>query len=234
MPTTVVNPSKWALITGQSSAVFTTARENGSSVANNSTGDTSVAIRYSVTSGRGADTHVFNRSYYYFDLSSAPDLSGLTTASLDINGYINADGKVIIVSSSAFGGDGSSNATTGEFYTSLDYSQPYSDTNGQQWVTGTNSFDLDTSHVINYLKTNPDAFILSIIDYTNDYGNTAGAATIIRNEGIARSDHPSGVDLTLITPATSDIDNINGVTYNTNVRFNSILLSDITSINGVT
>lgn len=233
MPTTVVNPSKWATITGQSSAVFTTARENGSSVSNNSPSDTSVGIRYSVQSGRGADTHAFNRSYYYFDLSSAPDLSGLTTASLDINGYVNADGKVIIVSSSAFGGDGSSNATTGEFYTSLDYSQPYSDTNGQQWVTGSNSFDLDTSHVINYLKSNPNAFILSIIDYTNDYGNTIGSATINRNEGVKLSDHPSGVDLTLITPDTTNIDNINGVSYNINNRFSGVLLSGIGKINGI-
>ena len=233
MPTTVVNPTKWALIGGVSSGTFSTARETGFNVFNNITLDQSLAIKYSATSGRGSLTHNFGRTFYYFDLSSTPDLTNLTTASLEINGYVNADARVIIVSSSAFGGDGSSNATTGEFFTSLDYNQPYSATTGQDWSTGTNTFELDTSHVLTYLKSNPDAFIFALIDRTNDYTNTASTVAVANNEGIKFSDHASGVELTLITPATSDIDNINGVAYNTNNRFNGVLFSDIGKINGV-
>ena len=236
MPTTVVNPTKWAKITGQGASGvggFTTARTTGQSVSNNSTVDNATAVYHAALSGRGSTSYYFNRSYYYFDLSSTPDLSGLTTASLDINGVTFAESKVIIVSSSAFGGDGSSNATTGEFYTSLDYSQPYTNTSGQQWNVGANSFDLDTTAAVTYLKTNPDAFILAIIDYTHDYGNTAGTPDLTKREGIKFSDHASGVELTLITPATTTIDNINGVTYNTSNRFNGVLLSDIGKLNGI-
>ena len=234
MPTTVVNPTKWAFMGSLSSGTFSTARQTGFSVSNNPSGDINTAIRYSAASGRGSLTHAFNRTFYYFDLSSTPDLTNLTTASLEINGYVNADARVIIVSSSAFGGDGSSNATTGEFFTSLDYNQPYTTTTGTQWTTGANTLELNTSHVLTYLKSNPDAFILALIDRTNDYTNTASTVAVSNREGIKFSDHASGVELSLVTPATSDIDNINGVAYNANVRFNSILLSDITSINGVT
>lgn len=237
MATTIVNPTKWAKITGQATSGvggFTTARTTAGSVLNNPTSDNDTAIYYSALSGRGSTTYYFNRSYYYFDLSSTPDLTNLTTASLDINGVSFAESKVVIVSSSAFGGDGSSNATTGEFYTSLDYSQPYTDTNGQQWNIGANSFDLDTADVLTYLKSNPDAFTFAIIDYTHDYGNTSGTPNIIKREGIKFSDHASSVELTLITPAaTSNIDNINGVAYNASNRFNGVLLSGIGNINGV-
>lgn len=233
MPTTVVNPTKWARIGGVSSGTFSTARETGFNVVNNLTTDQSLAIRYAASAGRGSLTHNFARTFYYFDLSSSPDLTNLTTASLDINGYVNADARVIIVSSSAFGGDGSSNATTGEFFTSLDYNQPYSATTGQDWSTGTNTFELNTSHVLTYLKSNPDAFIFALIDRTNDYSNTASTVAVGNNEGIAFSDHPSGVDLTLITPDTTNIDNINGVSYNINNRFSGVLLSGIGKINGI-
>lgn len=236
MATTVVNPSKWAKITGLAGTGvggFTTARENGSSVSNNSTVDNATAVYYAALAGRGSTTYYFNRSYYYFDLSSTPDLTNLTTASLDINGVTFAESKVIIVSSSAFGGDGSSNATTGEFYTSLDYSQPYTNTSGQQWNVGANSFDLDTADVLTYLKSNPDAFIFAIIDYTHDYGNTSGTPDITKREGIKFSDHASGVELTLITPDTTNIGKINGIEYNANHRFNGVLLSDVGKLNGI-
>lgn len=233
MATTVVNPTKWAFMGSVSSGTFSTARQTGFSVSNNPSGDVSTAIKYSAASGRGSLTHAFNRTFYYFDLSSTPDLTNLTTASLEINGYVNADARVIIVSSSAFGGDGSSNATTGEFFTSLDYNQPYTTTTGTQWTTGANTLELNTSHVLTYLKSNPDAFILAFIDRTNDYSNTASTVAVNNREGIQFSDHASGVELSLVTPATSDIDNINGVAYNVNARFSSILLSDISKINGI-
>lgn len=234
MPTTVVNPTKWARIAGAGSATFSTARQTASSVFNNPVSDSSQAIMYTSTSGRGTRTHAFNRTFYYFDLSGVSNLANLTTASLDVNGYVNADSKVIIISSSAFGGDGSSNATTGEFFTSLDYSEPYTDTGGKQWVTGTNTFDLNTANVETYLKSSPDAFIFAIIDYNNDYLNAISLSDLENYEGISFSDHASGVELTLVTETTTTIDNINEVAYNTNNRFNGVLFSDIGNLNGVT
>jgi len=189
MPTTVVNPTKWARIFGAGSATFSTARQNGSSVLNNTSTNSDRAIMYTSLSSRGTRVHTFNRTFYYFDLSGVSNLANLTTASLDINGYVNADSKVIIVSSSAFGGDGSSNATTGEFFTSLDYSKPYTDTSGKQWVTGTNTLDLNTANVENYLKSEPDAFIFAIIDYNNDYLNAASLSDLENYEGISFTDH---------------------------------------------
>ena len=232
MPTTVVNPTKWARILGAGSGTFSTARQNGSSVLNNTSTDSDRAIMYTSTSGRGTRVHAFSRTFYYFDLSGVSNLANLTTASLDINGYVNADSKVIIVSSSAFGGDGSSNATTGEFFTSLDYSKPYTDTGGKQWVTGTNTLDLNTANVLTYLKSEPDAFIFAIIDYNNDYLNAESLSDLENYEGISFSDHASGVELTLVTETT--IGNINGVAYNANNRFNGVLFSDIGNLNGVT
>ena len=233
MPTTVVNPTKWASMSSVSSGTYSTARQTGFSVSNNPSGDSNTAIRYAAASGRGSLTHAFNRTFYYFDLSSTPDLTNLTSASLSLKGYVNANARVIIVSSSAFGGDGSSNATTGEFFTSLDYNQPYSATTGQDWSTGTNTFELDTSHVLTYLQSNPNAFILAFIDRTNDYSNTASTVAVNNREGIQFSDHAGGVELTLEYLATSNIDNINGVAYNANARFNGVLLSDVSKINGI-
>jgi len=236
MATTIVNPSKWAKIAGQAAAGvggFTTARTTGNSVQNNSTVDSSIAIKYGATSGRGSTTHSFIRSYYYFDISGVSDLANLTSAAVDIPGYVNASSKVIIVSSSAFGGDGSSNATTGEFFTSIDYAQPYTDTNGQLWVTGTNSFDLDTNPVITYLKSEPDAFIFTIVDFNNDYGNSAGSPTIQNFEGISFSGHASNVELTLITDS-SNIDKINRIAVANIDQWGGTSFSNVASINGVT
>lgn len=233
MPTTVVNPTKWASIASVASGTYSTARQTGFSVSNNPSSDSNTAIRYAASAGRGSLTHAFNRTFYYFDLSSTPDLTNLTTASLSLKGYVNADARVIIVSSSAFGGDGSSSATTGEFFTSLDYNQPYSATTGQDWSTGTNTFELDTSHVITYLQSNPDAFIFAFIDRTNDYTNTASTVAVSNREGIQFSDHAGGVELTLTYLTATDIDNINGVAYNDNVRFSGVQLSGISKINGI-
>ena len=178
MPT--LSTSKTGVGVGQSSTTFATARQNGSSVTSNPGSTFSTAIKYAASAGRGSLTHSMRRTFLYFDTSG---LTGtISNTSLNIRGNTNNSADVIVLKSTAFGGDGSSNLTTSDFFSTINYSTAYSSEYDSWTATGDNDIDLNST--ANTDIQNNDAFICVIVEHTNDFGNTAASSATSNESGI--------------------------------------------------
>ena len=175
----LIETDKAGYIIGQASTTFATARQNGSSVVPAPTTNQPIAISYTATSGRGSLTHAMRRTFLYFDTSG---LTGtISNASLNIEGVTNHAADVIVLKSTAFGGDGGTALATSDFFSTIDFSTAYS--SEYDWVVGTNDIDLNSG--ANTDIQNNSAFICAIVEHDKDYSNSAAtSATSIQN-GIA-------------------------------------------------
>ena len=227
MPT--LNTSKTGVGIGQSSATFATARQNGSSVTSNPGGSFSTAIKYGASAGRGSLTHNMRRTFLYFDTSG---LTGtISNTSLNIRGDTNESADVIVLKSTAFGGNGSSNLTTSDFFSTIDYSTAYSSEYDSWDASGDNDISLNST--ANTDIQNNDAFICAIVQHTNDFSNTAATSAAVRESGIN-----FGVTITLTyteaaASGPANLTSLNGIAKASITNVNTIALGSITSINGV-
>tara|TARA_B100002019_G_C21127454_1_gene526524 strand:- start:184 stop:870 length:687 start_codon:yes stop_codon:yes gene_type:complete len=227
MPT--LNASKTGIGIGSSSTTFATARENGSTVMVNQTNQQDRAISYTGIAGRGALTHNMRRTFLYFDTSG---LTGtISNTSLNIRGVTNDSADVIVLKSTAFGGDGSSNLNTSEFFSSIDYSTAYSSEYDSWTATGDNDISLNST--ANTDIQNNNAFICAIVEHTNDFGNTAASSATQNNAGI---NFAVTITLTYTEAAASgpaNLTSLNGIAKASITSANTITLANITSINTV-
>ena len=227
MPT--LNTSKTGTAIGQSSATFATARQNGFSVQANPTNNQVTAIAYTANAGRGSITHGIRRTFLYFDTSG---LTGtISNTSLNIVGNTNDSADVIVLKSTAFGGDGSSNLATSDFFSSIDFSTAYSSEYDSWTATGTNNINLNST--ANTDIQNNDAFICAIVEHTNDFSNTAASSTTTSQAGIAFG---TTVTLTYTETAASgpaNLTSLNGIAKASITSANTITLANITSINTI-
>ena len=227
MPT--LNTSKTGVGLGQSSTTFATARQNGSSVTSNPGGTFSTAIQYTGTSGRGSLTHNIRRTFLYFDTSG---LTGtISNTSLNIRGNTNESADVIVLKSTAFGGDGSSNIVASDFFSTIDFNTAYSSEYDSWDASGDNDISLNST--ANTDIQNNDAFICAIVEHTNDFGNTAATSAVSRQAGIN-----FGVTITLTyteaaASGPANLTSLNGIAKASITNVNTIALGSITSINGV-
>ena len=226
MPT--LNTSKTGVGLGQSSTTFATARQNGSSVTSNPGGAFSTAIQYTGTSGRGSLTHNIRRTFLYFDTSG---LTGtISNTSLNIRGVTNNSADVIVLKSTAFGGDGSSNLVASDFFQSIDYSTVYG--TYTSWdASGDN--DISLSSTANTNIQNNDAFICALVESTHDFNNTPSGIATTKQAGIN-----FGVTITLTyteaaASGPANLTSLNGIAKASITNVNTIALGSITSINGV-
>mgnify|MGYP003130450340 CR=1 FL=1 len=212
-----IDASKAGYIIGQASATFATSWQDGSSVVYGPTTNQPIAISYTATSGRGSLTHAMRRTFLYFDTSG---LTGtISNASLNIEGVTNHTADVIVLKSTAFGGDGGTALATSDFFSTIDFSTAYS--SEYDWVVGTNDIDLNST--ANTDIQNDDAFICAIVEHDKDYSNTAATSATSRQNGIAFG---TTITLTYTEAAASGPANL--------TSFNSIAKASITSINGIT
>lgn len=227
MPT--LNTSKTGIGIGQASATFATARQNGSSVTANPGSANSTAISYTGTSGRGSLTHAMRRTFLYFDTSG---LTGtISNTSLNIRGNTNESADVIVLKSTAFSGDGSSNLSTSEFFSSIDYSTAYSSEYDSFNASGDNDISLNST--ANTDIQNNDAFICVIVQHTNDFSNTAASTAVSRQSGIAFN---VPITLTYTEAAASgpaNLTSLNGIAKASITNVNTITVANITSINTI-
>ena len=224
MPT--LNTSKTGVGLGQSSTTFATARQNGSSVTSNPGGTFSTAIQYTGTSGRGSLTHNIRRTFLYFDTSG---LTGtISNTSLNIRGNTNESADVIVLKSTAFGGDGSSNIVASDFFSTIDFSTAYSSEYDSWDASGDNDISLNST--ANTDIQNNDAFICAIVEHTNDFGNTAATSAVSRQAGI---NFGVTITLTYTEAASSNITSLNGIARASITSFNTIALASINQINGI-
>ena len=225
MPT--LNASKHGVGTSQASATFATVRQNASSVTTNQTGTNN--IQYLASAGRGSLTHQIKRTFLYFDTSG---LTGtISNTSINIAGSTNESADVIVLKSTAFGGDGSSNLASSEYFSSIDFSTAYSSEYNSWTATGTNNISLNST--ANTDIQNNDAFICAIVEHTNDFNNTAASSATSNQAGVNFS---TTITLTYTEAAASgpaNLTSLNGVAKASITSANTITLANITSVNTI-
>tara|TARA_R110001583_G_scaffold4575_4_gene26234 strand:+ start:73 stop:756 length:684 start_codon:yes stop_codon:yes gene_type:complete len=223
-----INASKAGYVVGQSSTTFATARQNGTSAITAPSSAQNAVIRYNATAGRGSLTHNMRRTFLYFDTSG---LTGtISNASLNIEGEQNHDIDVIVLKSTAFGGDGGTTLASSDFFSTIDYSTAYS--SAQDWVTETNDIDLNST--ANADIQNDDAFICALVESTGDYSNTAATSASDKNAGI---DFGTTITLTYTEAAAAsgpaNLTSYNGIAKASITSINGITMANITTLNGI-
>ena len=225
MPT--LNASKHGVGTSQASATFATTRQNASSVTTNQTGTNN--IQYLASAGRGSLTHQIKRTFLYFDTSG---LTGtISNTSINIAGSTNESADVIVLKSTAFGGDGSSNLASSDYFSSIDFNTAYSSEYDSWTATGTNNISLNST--ANTDIQNNDAFICAIVEHTNDFNNTAASSATSNQSGVNFS---TTITLTYTEAAASgpaNLTSLNGVAKASITSANTITLANITSVNTI-
>ena len=157
---------------GAANSNFNTARTgNAASVTDGITGNQSLIVQYFQSSGRGGGTIRFKRVFLHFNTSGITGT--LTAAHIDITGYgssSSTDADTIMLKSTAFGGDGGTALATSDFYSTTDYSTPYSTELTSFTHSGNNEYTL-TAAALADIKNN-DNFTLALVEHDADYSNT--------------------------------------------------------------
>lgn len=208
---------------------FTKQRETGSAISTNPTGNEPIAFSFLRSSDRVTTNYKFYRTFIYFDTSQIT--STVSAASIEIEGEQFGTGDYIIVSSSAFGGDGGSTLSILDYFKSINYSAPYS-SEFTSWNTSANNSLTLNSTALSDIENN-NYFICVIIDHDYDYNNSSGTGIITNNHGIA-----FGTTITLeVTTAgagPANVSKVNGVAAASISKWSGTTWGDITSLDGVT
>ena len=119
-------------------------------------------------SGRGADQFRVHRSFFWFDTSAISTTVSSATLKLKFLTTREGSANAIVVASTAFGGDGGSTLSDGDF-DALDFGTAYTS-------------EIDTSNTSTYTSItlnatalsamqNQDVLIIALINYAYDYNN---------------------------------------------------------------
>lgn len=233
MPT--LSLSKWGKALRASQTTHTAARDTQAGTqhtANPTTDDSAVpSVNYSVSSGRGSLTYSLSRSFFYFDTSG--NTGTISNARIRVKGSGTANSDVIVVKSTAFGGDGSANLDADDFG-NVNFSTTYS-SEFTSWAADGSNLDITLNSTAETDIQNNSAFICAIIQYDNDQQNVDPGAALTGGSGVKWS---ANADFALIFDETSDsgptkVDKIGKYTKSQIATFDGFALSSIASINGV-
>ena len=196
-------------------------------------------------SGRGGgNTFRVERSFMYFDTSGITGT--VASAKFELVGSTAADGSVIAVKSTAFGGDGGTALSTADFdampgWTDgasqagnvTNYSAAFESTSDTWSVVSQNNLT-GTSDLLVDMKNN-DVVIVCFLDYTNDYLNVTPTSTGTTNLGIRFHEASSEgqrprIDYTLATGYSHDV---LGLAAASIAEVNTVAIADIAELNGL-
>ena len=171
MPT--LNSTRDGYIIGKQNTTFSTARTTvGTATANESSSSSSVfAVQF--FTGRGG-IHRFTRLYAHFDTSGITGTVSNITLTIH-GGTSTSTADVIVLKSSAFGGDGGTALATSDFYSEIDYASTYSSEYTTTWATGANDIPL-TGRAETDMQDDDD-FTIAIVNHDRDYSNSDGSST---------------------------------------------------------
>jgi len=225
-----LNASKWGFITTGNQTSFVAARgATTGTVTVNPTTSQYPTIEYSKLAGRsrGSYNYKVTRTFYYFDTSGIT--STVSSATINIKDYgVFANADVIVVPSTAFSGDGSTNlvgADINNITYNTDYSLLFS-----SWSTGNNSITL-RSQALSDIENN-DYFICAVIEHGHDYLNAEDLATGGYNNGVDFST-TAYLDYTVAATGPANITSVKGIAKANIASINTIAIADISSINSV-
>jgi len=226
-----LNASKWGFITSNNQSSQTAARDATTGAATaNPTNSQNAPIEYVRLAGRGFGSSVYRvtRTFYYFDTSGITGtLTGTTT--LNIKGTTVANADIIVVPSTAFSGDGSTNLANADI-NNISFNTSYaSQTTGWTNNNSNNALSLRSPAAADI--QNNDYFICAVIQYDNDYLNIDPGTTVGQlNNGI---NFGTTAYLDYQVASSSDITSLNGIARASITSFNTIALANIDQINGI-
>ena len=235
MPVTQINSTREALAAATYQPDWFSARDavNASGVINYSSPST-VGSAFSVSwqFGRNGPEYNVIRSYFYFDLST---ISGTITA-IDLyiraqNGGLNNINVAISGNGLAFGGNGSSALTPGEFDINGGMQNDYINNQGVGWSAGSyQQFSLNANAITD--ATNNQFLILQVIDFDFDYfNNDPTPVGPININGGFQAFFPNYLSVT--TAAAGYPNNVMGVTSANIDNVIGISTSNINNVIGV-
>ena len=228
---------------GQSSWANARDASTGSTI--NTTNTSYTGATYVIRgSGRGGGAfYSVYRSFLFFDTSGIT--ANVASATLSIYGTsATPDGSIIVVKSTAFGGDGGTALAAGDIGAIAGWSAGSSlagsaTVYGAQKLTSAwnqnayNDFTA-TSDLLADMKNN-NVVIICLMDYTNDYLNSALTSNALLNIGAWYS-NSSGtskdpkIDYTL---ATGYANNVNGVAAANISKVMGVATASISKVNGI-
>lgn len=223
-----LNASKSGRLSTLSKGSHAAARDlttAGSTVVNPSSGTFSNAIRYSLTAGRKGASYNIARSFYYFDTSGIT--GNVSGASVNIMGAAEETANVILVPSTAFGGDGSADIVAADF-DNLTFDSSYSSV-FTGWDDGANNSLILKTTATNFIRDN-DYFICAVIEAGYDYADTdPGSATENRN-GI---NYGTAAYLDYTEASSGYTHNVLGVAAASIGEINSVAIANVGKVIGV-
>ena len=221
-----LNASKWGHIVSSNYTTHAAARGASSgftATVNPTTTQTSIAYRRFTARGRGNNFYQIRRSFYYFDTSGITGT--VSSATLNIRGGTGSS-DVIVVASTAFSGDGSTNIATSDYgnvaFSTLE-SNAYT-----SWTNSNNSITLLAGARTKIQNNN--AFIVAVLQYNNDQQNVDSIGNI---EQVNQTNFATTAYLDYAVTAPSDITSLNGIARASITSFNTIALASIDQINGI-
>lgn len=172
MPTTELTASRWGEVGVSSKASHALARDasTGDFANINPTGINLTPTSY-IYNGRSS-TYSIDRFFAYYDASNL-NIDTVSSATIKIRtGTLTNSARLIIASSSAFGGDGSTDISTSDYSSWTDLSF-YSVNNGTPFATNTTGSLSLLSNARTDLENN-GGLIIGIIDFDYDAGDVDG------------------------------------------------------------
>ena len=226
---TTVNASRAGNIIAFNSN-FTTARQTAGTVADG-TFSVNDAISYQFSAGRGGGTHRFRRSYFHFDVSAITGV--VSSLTLNLRGNTNTSSDLIVLKSTAFGGDGGTALSSTDYFTNVDFSTAYS-AEVTSWSTSANAITLNSTAESD-IQNNND-FIVALVNHNNDFSNSAAGSSTTQNSGLNLSSLSNASLIFTETAAASgpaNLTSLNNIAKASITSFNTITLANIDEINTV-
>ena len=226
---TTINSSRVGNAIGFNSN-FTTARQTANTVSDGTFSNTA-AISYQFSAGRGGGTHRFQRSFIHFDVSSVTGT--VSSAQLRLLGNTNTSSDLIVLKSTAFGGDGGTALSSTDYFTNTDYSTAYS-AEVTSWSTTSNNITLNSTAESD-IQNNND-FIVAIVNHNNDFSNSAAGSSTTQNSGLNLSSLSNARLIfteTAIAAGPTNLTSLNTIAKASIISFNTIALANIDEINTV-
>tara|TARA_Y100001963_G_C6683136_1_gene400845 strand:+ start:312 stop:1040 length:729 start_codon:yes stop_codon:yes gene_type:complete len=224
-------------------AAWSTARDanNGSSTQLSEASDTNFTAVNAFASRGGGNSYRLERSFMYFNTSAITGT--VASARFEIVGSSGADGSVIAVKSDAFGGDGGTTLSTGDFDAMPGWTDGASQagnvtTYSTQITSGWNESSQNnltgTSDLLADMRDN-DVVIVCFMDYTYDYLNVTPGSTGTFNLGARFTEASSAgqrprIDYTLATGYSHDV---SGLAAANIAKVNTVATANIGKINSL-
>lgn len=191
----------------------------------------SEGIQYKSASGRGGTLYSIYRSFYYFDTSG--NTGTISNVNLNLIGVSAASADVIVVKSTAFGGNGGS-AIDNDDFGNVTFATPYS-SEFTSWTTTTANIAIPLNSTAATDIQNNNYFICAVIEHDHDYSDSAPGSATTKAAGIRWSSNSSfSLSFDEATPSgPTNVAQFAGVAKASISKLSAVTFGDISKISGV-